>query len=146
MPSSSARCPVLAFLLVFVASLSLGCKTSQEDRAKQALVDASTPVCTSDKRCDEMWQAAQLWVRQHGAAQEERFDPARSATAQTNMNASQILMSVRQTPAASGFRFDFRGRCLNFPRCRPSVLDEHLRFNQFMNGAYPPPPPDSAEL
>ena len=128
--------PILIALTACVASTSLmSCKTSDADLALQRQIEESVPHCLSERQCDVMWEAAQGFVRQHGSSADERYDPNRGATSQANMNTSQILMSARQTPTASGYRFEFHGRCLNLFRCRPSVLKEHLRFNRFVKAS-----------
>jgi hypothetical protein len=120
-------------IIVLVAALS-GCATAPPAKVstEQTSIEDTPPVCTSDRQCAAMWDAARVWVKSAycGCGGIKTMTDSYIATCDSVGNDPALACSVTKVPKPEGgYSFVAKAHCANWFRCSPPAIDAVHYFN-----------------
>jgi hypothetical protein len=123
-------------LLVLLLVLG-GCANKAEVAKRQAMIDNTTPVCSTDAECKRMWSASQVWVSNNI---KWRIQTATDSIIQTlgpnrsEQTATAATVTKEPIPGG-GYRIAAKFGCYAMIVCAPATFDAALNFNNYVAAA-----------
>lgn len=122
---------------LFVSGVLVGCaptKPTPETIAKANEIARTQPICSSEKECNAMWEAAQLWVIKNADMKIQTANNVLIETYRTAGNGMNVMARVTKEPLGGGrYTFELLVGCSNSIGCNSEPIDLRLSFNRALN-------------
>ncbi|HKV96726.1 MAG TPA: hypothetical protein VJR90_04445 [Gammaproteobacteria bacterium] len=125
---------------ILFATLASGCAIAPtaETQAKQAELERTTPICTSDVDCKAKWDAAQLWIAHNAGYKLQTVTDVLLETYNSVDGSPNIAVQVTKEPIGNGkYKIVVSVSCDNIFGCVPNQWDAALDFNKTVGAATP---------
>jgi hypothetical protein len=107
-------------------------------KALPAMIQASTPYCTSEPDCNAKWAAAKIWVVKHAEYKIQTISDVLIQTVGPFEFQGDLAASVRKESMGAG-KYAIKAviKCGSNEGCMPDAQKSLLDFNQTVNAAHP---------
>ncbi len=127
--SNLLRLLVVGFLLVAV----WGCATGPEIQAKRDHLRETTPTCSTERECKEMWSAAQAWVASNCGMKLQTVTDTIIQTYNPPGSSPALAAQIIKEPLGGGkYRILIKAYCSNIFGCVPDQWESAFKFNDYV--------------
>ncbi len=120
-----------------VAMLALaGCVSPAQRVQNQKEMNASVPICETDRQCKAEWEAAQAWVTNSCGMKIQTSNDSLIQTFNSPPDSPTTSCTVTKVPGPSHkFAISIRVGCANMFGCVPASKDQVIAFGHYVSQA-----------